>query len=304
MWLEYKAIRPLGNLSIRIKQVNLWNLWTMARKKFRSSNAAALLYVFLHALIGDTEAAVAQGTCVMPPTFGSFNGHPASTLNDCIWDFNQCTHKTSLSCCQKRFDMCCEMMTTTTTPPPRTTTPSTTTPPMETTTPCRDTDRCQGPPPKTLPMCVWKFNDCIQNKYNCKFSEDPCYKCFDECCKSLGMTGMKPMLDNNFVNELPAPFMSVESTTTTTTTTTTTPKPVMSRTGRKPSLAQCLWSFFRCSGTNCNKNWNNCMSGASGFMNPWNWINAKTYQLMKLIFYVQLEPLSLSSIYLSFLFIY
>ena len=32
--------------------------------------------------------------------------------------------------------------------------------------------------------------------------------------------------------------------------------------------AQCLWSFFRCSGSACTQNWNNCMSGATGFMNP------------------------------------
>jgi len=262
----------------------------MLRKKFRSSKTSALLYAFLHALIGDTKAA--QGTCIMPPTFGSFNGHPASTLNDCVWDFNQCTHHTTLNCCQKRFDLCCESMTTTTTPPPRTTTQTTTTPWMETTT-CKNTDRCQGPPARNLPGCVWQFNDCIQNKFNCKFSEDPCYKCFDECCKSLGMTGMKPMIDNNFVTELPAPFMSVESKTTTTTT--TTPKPVMSRIGRKPSLAQCLWSFFRCTGPTCNKSWNNCTSNATGFMNPWNWINAKTNQYLKLIFYDFYPFLTLST---------
>merc|ERR1719219_2737149 len=133
-------------------------------------------------------------------------------------------------------------------------TTTTTTPPMQT-TPCPPNDRCQWK--KSLIECVWQFNGCIQEKFNCKFSEDPCYKCFDYCCKSLGMMGMKPMLDNNFVSELPAPFMNIEPTTTTTTTTTTTPKPVLSRTRTrgKPSLANCLWSFFRCSGSNCNKNW-------------------------------------------------
>merc|ERR1712008_114604 len=138
--------------------------WTMTSKKSCRTNIIALLYVFLHVsptLIGDTTAA-----CVMPPTFGSFTGRPASTLS------------------------------------------------------------------------------------------------------------MMPMSDQNFVNELPAPFMSIEQTTTTTTTTTTstttttTPRPITSAARRTPTLANCLWSFFRCNGSKCNQNWDNCMSAAMGSMNP------------------------------------
>ena len=52
------------------------------------------------------------------------------------------------------------------------------------------------------------------------------------------------MSDQNFANELPAPFMSIEETTTTTTTTTTstttttTPRPITAMARRTPTLGK------------------------------------------------------------------
>ena len=51
------------------------------------------------------------------------------------------------------------------------------------------------------------------------------------------------MSDQNFANELPAPFMSIEetsttTTTTTSTTTTTTPRPVTAMARRTPTLGK------------------------------------------------------------------
>ena len=52
------------------------------------------------------------------------------------------------------------------------------------------------------------------------------------------------MSDQNFANELPAPFMSIEETTTTTTTTTTstttttTPRPITAMARRTPTLGE------------------------------------------------------------------
>ena len=51
------------------------------------------------------------------------------------------------------------------------------------------------------------------------------------------------MSDQNFANELPAPFMSIEetsttTTTTTSTTTTTTPKPITAMARRTPTLGK------------------------------------------------------------------
>ena len=54
------------------------------------------------------------------------------------------------------------------------------------------------------------------------------------------------MSDQNFANELPAPFMSIEETTTTTTTTTTstttttTPRPVTAMARRTPTLGNVI----------------------------------------------------------------
>jgi len=240
----------------------------MTSKKSCRTNIIALLYVFLHVsptLIGDTTAA-----CVMPPTFGSFTGRPASTLNDCFWDFSQCTHKSDLPCCQNRFDKCCLHIMPPPTPIPQD--PPPTRPPTKKSTtmaPCQNRVRQHA---GNLIGCVWQFNNCIEEKYKCRHSEDICYQRFDDC-KMLVM-GMMPMSDQNFVNELPAPFMSIEQTTTTTTTTTTstttttTPRPITSAARRTPTLANCLWSFFRCNGSKCNQNWDNCMSAAMGSMNP------------------------------------
>ena len=29
--------------------------------------------------------------------------------------------------------------------------------------------------------CVWQFNNCIEEKYRCRHSEDICYQRFDDC---------------------------------------------------------------------------------------------------------------------------
>ena len=56
--------------------------------------------------------------------------------------------------------------------------------------------------------------------------------------------GMMPMSDQNFVSELPAPFMNIEETTptptTTTTTTTTTLWPMTPEARRRPTLGEDL----------------------------------------------------------------
>ena len=41
--------------------------------------------------------------------------------------------------------------------------------------------------------CVWQFNNCIEEKYKCRHSEDICYQRFDDC-KMLVMGKIKDKL--------------------------------------------------------------------------------------------------------------
>ena len=47
---------------------------------------------------------------------GNYKGKYSITIffsfsaDDCFWDFAQCTHKSSLPCCQNRFDKCCKII--------------------------------------------------------------------------------------------------------------------------------------------------------------------------------------------------
>ena len=128
-------------------------------------------------------------------------------------------------------------------PPPTTTRPPITRP---TTTPPPNDQPCvirSQKPAKTLIGCVWQFNGCIDVMYKCRRSESPCYHRFDDCCKIV-MGTLPGSANDNFVNELPSPFMNMEQTTaTSTTTTTTTLKPTTpSSIRRTPSLCKDLSS--------------------------------------------------------------
>merc|ERR1719468_998904 len=84
----------------------------------------------------------------------------------------------------------------------------------------------------------------------------------------MGMPMPMPNSDNS-VDELPAPFMNMEPTTASTTTTVATTSDLITmmvtQNREKPSLAQCLWAFFRCqnSTSECIKH------GMNVWMNQW-----------------------------------
>lgn len=165
-----------------------------------------------------TRTISAASTCQTPPTFGSLSGRPARSLSksfdtflcvmivqflvdDCFWDFAQCSHNDPLHCCQERFKNCCMYITNSLPPPPLETTTTTTTTVPPTTT-----------QPPTLIGCVWRFNGCVQDKYNRGQSDESiCHQRFDDC-KMIVMGNMMAMMDNS-VDELPMPFMSVEAAT-------------------------------------------------------------------------------------------
>jgi len=106
--------------------------------------------------------------CIDPETFGGHNGKPVENINDCFWDYVQCSkvnegeesstsesflrsprrifsvlhqernildfsHGQADTCCGRRYQRCCEHVTT-----PPTTTPTVPTPP------CKDC--CKDPP--------------------------------------------------------------------------------------------------------------------------------------------------------------
>ena len=99
--------------------------------------------------------------------------------DDCFWDFSQCTHKSDLPCCQNRFDKCCLHIMPPPTPTPQD--PPPTRPPTKKSTtmaPCQNRVRQHA---GNLIGCVWQFNNCIEEKYKCRHSEDICYQRFDDC---------------------------------------------------------------------------------------------------------------------------
>jgi len=219
----------------------------MARSRtstFRSKNWLMLFYVLLF------HAPRCNAICYSPPTFGSFNGRPAQTLNDCTWDFFSCTHQNDSSCCQNRFDMCCKCIMDNTLPMCNPPIPITTPTPPPTTITSIVPPTC--PFANSLAMCVWKFNSCIQRNFDQRTSEKGCYKCFNQC--KMYVMGPMTMQDNS-VNEIPKPFMSAEPTKPPRVHTSTT-------TEDRPTIAQCLWMYFKCNEEDCKESWNKCMDDA------------------------------------------
>jgi len=229
----------------------------------------AVLLDFCWSAAGSSDCG---GSGVMPPTFGSFTGRPAKTLNDCFWDFAQCTHKAPVVCCQDRFDGCCldimgqsDSSSNAQLPSTQTTTETTTT--TTTTTTTRAYEHAD-----TLIGCVWQFNGCVQTNFRGQSDEEICYERFDEC--KMIVMGMPMPNSDNSVDELPAPFMNMEPTTASTTTTVATTSDLITmmvtQNREKPSLAQCLWAFFRCqnSTSECNQAWDECMDESMGATNP------------------------------------
>ena len=77
-------------------------------------------------------------------------------------------------------------------PPPAPTPqdPPPTRPPIKKSTtmaPCQNRIRQHA---RNLIGCVWQFNNCIEEKYKCRHSEDICYQRFDDC-KMLVMGKIK-----------------------------------------------------------------------------------------------------------------
>lgn len=216
--------------------------------KSRTRNWSILIYVIL-------QVSHNWAKCYSPPTFGSFNGRPAKTLNDCFWDFARCTDQNEVVCCQNRFDMCCKYIMNSPTNEILFTTSKPTRRPITSTTtqnPCRHGN--------SLIQCVWRFNGCVQEKVKRKSNEATCYECFDQC--KMIVMGMMPMMDNS-VDEIPVPFMSVEQTTESLN---SVQNILPMREERRPTLAQCLWGFFKCNNEDCHQTWNQCMNEA--MMNP------------------------------------
>jgi len=220
-------------------------------------NWSILIYAFLIQLPYSLQK------CYTPPGFGSFDGSPARSLSDCIWDFTQCSNINAADpdkdCCQKRFDECCENMTTTWTPEPWTTTTWKPPPP-----PPHDCPQHCPRFANTLIGCVWQFNTCVQKSYSWKCPENSCYHCFDECCKY--MMGTTNTMMENSVDEIPVPFMSVEQTTKSSMTSSNSMTVMNIR--KSPTLAQCIWAFFKCDNQDCDRSWNQCMDEAMKTRNP------------------------------------
>lgn len=140
----------------------------------------------------------------------------------------------------------------------------------ETTTTTTTTVTTTTTQPPTLIGCVWRFNGCVQDKYNRGQSDEIiCHQRFDDC-KMIVMGNM--MMMDNSVDELPAPFMSVEATTAPPTVDSS--KPTLSKCHRMIKSVviemtfsfsvQCLSTFFRCTSGPCHQNWNACMTAAMG----------------------------------------
>lgn len=135
------------------------------------------------------------GECDTTSNFGSFNGKPATTIADCIWDSFSCqgpnpnaVTREQATCCAQRFDNCCMYVMN-----PETFSDSLSDPQMleESTTP--------GPPPppekpyehaNTLIGCIWQFNNCVQEKYNQGQPDTICQERVEEC--KMIVMGMIP----------------------------------------------------------------------------------------------------------------
>lgn len=204
--------------------------------------------------------------CSMPSSFGSFSGRPAQSINDCFWDFAQCSQQEDLYCCQTRFDQCCiQIMTMPALEIPSSTTTTTTT--TSTTTTTTRATICTSPTaPLTLIKCVWQFNCCVQSHYEQRMDDAACFRRFDDC--KMIVMGMVPVSP-----EIPRPFMSIETSASSkpqSTDNNNMPMPVITSQGSKsPSLIDCLWTFFKCHDASaCQKNWDECMMAAMSRNGP------------------------------------
>ncbi len=142
-------------------------------------------------------------------------------LDDCFWDFVQCTEFEDRRCCDDRYYSCCQwimqgmaMSSNFVEPPASTSTTTTTT----TTTP-KPYQHADSLSKKTLVIskgrllmtfscspvgCIWQFNSCVQARFR-GGDESVCYLRYDDC--KMIVMGMMPMQqDQEFANELPSPI--------------------------------------------------------------------------------------------------
>jgi len=169
---------------------------------------------FLLLFVGILLIGLVNSECKNPSSFGSFNGKPASNINDCFWDFVACKRENSIgsstifrkgrminrrnqngrdqSCCQNRYHKCCEHVTGwTDQKDPTPTVP--TTPRPTPTRPVTPRSICPKTTPSNLIGCIWEFNCCVQEKSDLGLPENVCYKTFNRC--KMVVMGMMPMDD-------------------------------------------------------------------------------------------------------------